>query len=75
MSEEKHEHVHKSLKRIFVNNFIGGIAWGLGATVGVAVLLAILGFIFSKVNLVPVIGTFVGQITSFVLQNNPNLLK
>ena len=73
--DDKHDHVHKSVKRIFLNNFIGGIAWGLGATVGAAVLLAILGFILSKVNLVPVVGTFVAQVTSFVLQNNPNLLK
>lgn len=75
MSEEKHEHVRKGLKQILINNFIGGIAWGLGATVGGTIILALLGYLLSRINLVPIVGVFATQITDFVLQNSSNLLK
>lgn len=68
---EKHENIHKNWKEIFVNNFIGGIAWGLGGTVGAAIILSLLGLFLSKVNLVPFIGTFVSEVANFVLKNNP----
>lgn len=73
MSENKFEDIHKNRKEIFINNFIGGIAWGLGATFGVSILIAILGFIASQANLVPIVGSFVSDVINFVLQNNTNL--
>ncbi len=72
---EQHEKVHQNKKEIMVNNFLGGIFWGLGATIGASVIIAVLGIVLSKVNLIPVVGTFVSQVTDFVLQNNPHLLK
>jgi len=72
---ERNEQVKRNLKDMAFNNFVGGIAWGLGATVGVSLIIAILGILISKINLIPFIGTFVSQITSFVLQTNPYLLK
>lgn len=71
---EKHEHIHKTRAQIFFNNFLGGIAWGLGATVGVSIFFAIFGFVLSKINLIPVVGNFVSGVLSYILQNNPNLL-
>lgn len=62
-------------KEIFTNNFIGGIAWALGATIGGAIILAIIGFILSKVDLIPVVGDLVSKIAAYVSQNNPHLLK
>lgn len=72
---QPHERIHGKIKQIVVNNFVGGISWGLGATVGVSIVLAVFGLILSKINLIPFIGDFVSQVTSFVLQNNPHLLK
>ena len=72
---EKYEGVRRHLKDIVFNNFIGGIAWGLGATVGVSIVIAILSLILKNINLVPFIGNFVSQITNYVLQNNPQLIK
>lgn len=72
---EKHQHVQRNLKEIFANNFLGGIAWGLGGTIGLFVGAAILGFILSKIDLIPVIGTFVSDIYNFVLQKNPRLIQ
>lgn len=72
---EKHEQINRTKRQIFFNNFLGGIAWGLGATVGVAIFFAIFTFVLSKVNLIPVVGSFVSDVTSYVLQTNPNLLR
>nr|MBI5455372.1 hypothetical protein [Candidatus Levybacteria bacterium] len=71
---EKHEQIHKTKKEIFFNNFLGGVAWGLGATFGVSVFFAIIAFILSKINLVPFVGNFITGVITYVLQNNPNLL-
>jgi hypothetical protein len=75
MSAEKHHHIHKNRWEIFINNFTGGIAWGLGASVGVSVLFTVLGYIASQANLVPFIGSFVSQVIDFVLKHNQNLQK
>ncbi|MCL4417620.1 MAG: DUF5665 domain-containing protein [Patescibacteria group bacterium] len=71
---EKHEQIHKTKKEIFFNNFLGGVAWGLGATVGVSVFFTGLAFLLSKINLIPVVGNFVTGVIGYILQNNPNLL-
>lgn len=79
MSEEKNQprYLYYNLpkKQILWNNFLGGITWGIGATVGVAVLLTILGFIASKANLIPFIGNFVSDLLNYVLQHNPHFAK
>jgi hypothetical protein len=62
-----------SMPAIILNNFIGGLSWGIGATVGVALFFAILTLIAKNINLVPVIGTFVSDIIDFILKTNPNL--
>lgn len=68
---EPHEKVYKTRKRIFIDNFIGGIAWALGATVGIAII----GFLISKIDLVPLVGNFVADVNEYILQNNPRMLK
>jgi len=73
MVDEKSNQIYKSRGEIFFNNFIGGIAWGLGATFGVSLIVAILGFIATQANLVPVVGSFVSEIIDFVLQHNQSI--
>ena len=71
---EQHEKVYRTRKKIAIDNFIGGIAWSIGVLVGGTIVVALLGFVLGKVNLIPVIGDFVSQITMYV-QNNSQLLK
>lgn len=66
---QRHEYIHKSLHQIFVNNFIGGIAWGLGATVGVSLIVALFGIILAKIDFIPIIGDIVLKIMDFVGKN------
>ena len=64
-----YNHVTHSLRRIIINNFMGGIAWGLGATIGLAIVLGILGVILGRINTIPLVGNFVIQIVKFVEEN------
>lgn len=71
---EKHEEIYrKKLKLILWHNFLGGIAWGLGITIGAGIILALGGFILAQVNLIPIIGTFIGDIVKVVQESNPRL--
>ena len=71
---ERHDQIYKTKKEIILNNFLGGVAWGLGATIGVSLFFAFFAFVLSKVNLIPFVGNFISKIAVYVLQNNPNLL-
>lgn len=68
--EEKHLHVNRTKRHIFTSNFIGGLAWGLGVTVGLTVFLALLAFIANKIDFVPVIGDFTSEVINYILDNS-----
>ena len=70
MSQEKHLLVEKSLKKIMLNNFVGGIAWGVGVTIGASVLLTILGYFASNIGLIPVVGKFIQDLLVFLNENS-----
>lgn len=65
----------RSLKRIVINNFLGGIAWALGVSVGASLILAVLGFILGKINLIPAVGIFVIRVNQFIAENSHVLTK
>ncbi len=71
---QPHEKVERNRKQMALNNFIGGIMWALGVFIGSTIVVAIISMLFSKVDLIPVIGTFVAKITLYV-QSNSQLLK
>jgi len=62
-----------SKKQIVLNNFLGGISWGVGATIGLSLLFILLGFVARAVNLVPVVGTFVSEVINYILATNPHM--
>ncbi len=70
---EKYNQVKENRNRIFVNNFIGGVAWALGATIGFTVLIAILTTVLKYVNLVPYVGNFVIEVQKFITENSQTL--
>ena len=71
---ERHEQISSSRKQIFFNNFLGGIAWALGATVGLSIVAILLGIILKNINLVPYVGNFISGVIEFIINKNPNLL-
>ena len=70
---EKYENINRPRKEIFFNNLLGGFAWGIGATLGLAILIALLGFVGHHIDFVPIIGNFVSQIIDFVIAKHPQL--
>lgn len=63
---QKYEEVKRSRKQIMINNFLGGLAWAIGSTVGLAIFLAIAGFVLSNIDFIPVVGDFVTKINSYI---------
>lgn len=68
---KKYEEVDKkSLKDIMWHNLLGGISWGLGATLGLSLVLALVGFILRNIDFIPVVGDFVYKITEYIETTN-----
>jgi hypothetical protein len=73
MTKQPHERVNQSKHDIIVNNFLGGIAWGLGVTIGLSIVLAVLGLLANAIGVVPFVGNFVSEVIKYLNQNNPHL--
>lgn len=69
MSESKSEHIYRSRRQIITNNFLGGIAWGIGVTIGLALFFGILAFISQHIDFVPIVGDFIADIINYILTN------
>jgi len=67
---EGNEKVYRSKKKIIFDNFLGGISWSFGVWIGTSIILILTVFVLSKVNLVPIIGNFVAEISKYVVTNN-----
>jgi hypothetical protein len=67
---EKNENIYRSRKKMMLENFLGGISWSLGVWIGTTFIIAILVFLLSKVDFIPVIGDFVGQVMSHATKVN-----
>ncbi|MDO8551128.1 MAG: DUF5665 domain-containing protein [bacterium] len=60
--DEPVERIYKPRGKMILDNFLGGVAWGLGSLIGVTVVIAILGYFVSQINLVPILGSWISQI-------------
>jgi len=54
--------IHVSTGKMILNNFLGGLAWGFGTVLGATIVAALVLFILSKLDTVPVIGSFINNI-------------
>lgn len=70
---EKYEQVKAKKRVILFNNFLGGIAWGVGATLGFSIVLAFITFFVRLLNPVPIVGDFVTNVYNYVEENNPRV--
>lgn len=66
MACQQYENIYRSKKEMILNNFLGGIAWGIVSTVGLAIVLALLGLLLRNIDVIPFVGNFVAQITHYV---------
>ncbi len=72
MSESKSEHIYRSRKQIITNNFLGGVAWGIGVTIGLALFFGILAFISTHIDFVPIVGEFISNVIDYILRSGNN---
>ena len=63
---EPYKSIHRSRKDMLINNFLGGIAWGIGNTVVVGIILIIVGYAAKHTNIIPYVGNFVTEIVNYV---------
>jgi hypothetical protein len=65
MTKQMHQHQtahgHVRKRDVMLNNFLGGLAWGLGTVIGATVVVAIL---LSVLTHTPVIGNYIQNITN-----------
>ena len=62
---EEHLRIYKKKRHIMLDNFLGGIAWGLGTVVGISLIAVILGFLISKIDLIPIIGDWLANVLRY----------
>lgn len=58
--------VYRPLGKMLLDNFLGGVAWGLGVTVGLGVLVAILSLVLSRIDFVPIIGQLLKDLVPYL---------
>jgi len=56
-------------------SFVAGIFVGLGATVGFALVIVIIGYIFNVLEVIPIIGDFFTQLNEFIISATPNVIS
>lgn len=74
-TSEKYNNVTLPKRKIFFNNFLGGIAWAFGTFIGFIVIFLLLGTILTRVNLVPIVGNFLSQVVNEAVKNSPHLIE
>lgn len=62
---EDHLRIYKKKRHIMLDNFLGGIAWGLGTVVGISLIAVIAGFLISKIDLIPIIGDWLANVLRY----------
>ena len=55
----------ESKRKIFFKNFIAGIGWMTGATVGFTILFTVLGFVLKWLGGLPVFGEWLADIITW----------
>lgn len=66
---EPQEKINRPRKKMLLDNFLGGIAWSFGVTIGGAVTITIIAIVLSNINYIPYIGDFVISITKYVSEH------
>ena len=51
-------------RHIMLNNFLGGLAWGVGSVIGATIIVAILIGILSQLNFLPGVSSITNQISN-----------
>jgi len=68
---ENYKKVERPLKKIIINNFVGGIAWSFGVLIGTGLLFGIIVYFVRQVDFVPILGKFLANVIQSAQTNIP----
>ncbi len=69
LRKERYLQVVDNKKKYLTMHFLGGMASGVGGAVGATIVVGLLLFVVSKLQLVPIIGNFVTGVIEVVNEN------
>lgn len=60
---QDHQEAFGRLKKrtIMINNFLGGIAWGIGTVIGASVVVGSAGYLLNRLGILSIFGALFGQ--------------
>lgn len=61
----------RELKKHMLSNFLGGISWGFGTVIGATVIVTMLVWLLSFINLVPIVGDFASGVLNVINSRQP----
>lgn len=67
---EPGERVYKPRGKMLFDNFLAGIVWAIGVWVGSVLIIGVLLYFLSKIDLVPIVGDFIGSVSKYVARSN-----
>ena len=67
-ADRGHTRIHISTGKVILNNFLGGLSWGFGTVLGATLVVALVIFVLTKLNDVPIIGDFFSSILRTIQQ-------
>ena len=69
---ENYKKVERSLGKILVFNFLGGIAWSLGVLIGAGLIFSIIAYFVRQVDFIPILGDFLAKVIQSAQTNIPS---
>lgn len=63
---EPHNQVYRSRRKIMIDNFLGGISWGVGSAVGATLVVSILALLLAQSTQLPLVGKIVESVMTEV---------
>ncbi|OGY29599.1 MAG: hypothetical protein A3F35_02880 [Candidatus Woykebacteria bacterium RIFCSPHIGHO2_12_FULL_45_10] len=58
--------INYSPVRMAFNNFLSGLAWGVGSVLGATVIVAVILVLISKLDTAPIIGKYVSSVMDYI---------
>jgi hypothetical protein len=60
--------VYRKKRQLFVANFLGGLAWGLGSVLGATLIVATMLFVLNALGGLPLIGGYITNMAKAISQ-------